>query len=270
MPLRSPVNKRSALRPSSCFTTRKVKLIPFSLAFIGFALAAQADTITEYFDQASFDAAVAGPLTVEDFTSTSHFPISTGVLNTFTDLPGIGIYPGDILPGVTYSTNVDSNSASSNEFNIDGGGSGFTGGFLDSLNIGSNRPLTVAFDIPVEAFGFDTNGSVGGTSQIIQIGDTLLTLSLPDSDTEFFFGFVSSLVDISGATLTSNGSSDGDAYGFAVDNFAFSAQTASSTPEASTFVLLLIGLGGILYFGPNAVRRNPEPATGRSFGMDLR
>ncbi len=149
-----------------------MKLIPLSLAYIGLAMAAQADTITEYFDQDSFDAAVAGPLTVEDFTPTSHFPISTGVLNTLTDLPAIGIYPGDILPGVTYSTNVDSKGASFNEFNIDGGGSGFSGGFLDSLNLLSNRSLTASFDSPVEAFGFDTNGAVGGTSQNIQKSET--------------------------------------------------------------------------------------------------
>jgi hypothetical protein len=226
-----------------------MRLIPLSLAFICLAPATRADTITEYFDQASFGAAVAGPLTVEDFTSTSHFPIPSGVLNTFTDLPDIGIYPGDILAGVTYSTNVDSNSVSSNEFNIDGGGSGFSGGFLDSLNLGSNRPLTVTFDSPVEAFGFDTNGALGGTSQIIQFGSTLLTLSLPDSDTEFFFGFVSSSMDISNVTLTSNGTSDGDVYGFAVDNFSFSAEAVSTAPEAGTFVLLLAGLTGLVYFG---------------------
>jgi hypothetical protein len=123
---------------------------------------------------------------VEDFTSTSHFPIPPGFLNSFTDLPAIGLYPGDILPGVTYSTNVDSNSSSSNEFNIDGGGGGFAGGFLDSLNLGSSRPLTVTSVSPVQGFGFDTNGALGGTTQIVQIGDVSFTLSLPDSDTEFF------------------------------------------------------------------------------------
>jgi hypothetical protein len=212
-------------------------------------MVAQAGTITEYFDQASFDTAVAGPLTVEDFTSTSHLPISTGVLNTFTNLPDIGIFPGDILAGVTYSTNVDANSSSSNEFNIDGGGGGFTGGFLDSLNLGTNRPLSATFDSPVQAFGFDTIGALGGTSQTIQIGDTLLTLTLPDSDTEFFFGFVSSSPDISSATLSSDGTSDANIYGFAADNFTFSQEGASGVPEASSFLLLLTGLGSIVYFG---------------------
>jgi hypothetical protein len=51
---------------------------------------------------------------------------------------------------------------------------------LDSLNLGSNRPLTIAFDKPVQAFGFNTDGLLGGTSQMIQIGAT--GFAVPDVD----------------------------------------------------------------------------------------
>jgi hypothetical protein len=162
-----------------------MRLTRLSLGLVIIVMAAPAGII-EYFDETSFAGAVAGTLTVEDFTSTSHFTIPSGFLNSFTDLPAIGPYPGDILPGVTYSTNVDSNSSSSDEFNIDGGGGGFVGGFLDSLNLGSSRPLTVTFVSPVQGFGFDTNGALGGTTQIVQIGDVSFTLSLPDSEADFF------------------------------------------------------------------------------------
>jgi len=220
-----------------------VKAIHLSIALV--AMSGQAGIITEYFDSVSFGLA-AGSVSVETFTPTSHLDIPSGILNSATNLPDIGLSAGDILPGVTYSTVVDGNSATRNEFNIDSGGSGqdFSGGFLDSVNFGGpDRLLTVAFDAPVQAFGFETEGQFGGTSQLIQIGTTTLTLSLPDTDQNFFFGFVSTAADIGGATLTSNGTSNGDIYGFAVDNFTFSAEGAPEVPEPGTLVLLLAGVG---------------------------
>jgi hypothetical protein len=232
----------------------EMKCIPACIVFL--ATAARASTITQYFDSSSFDAAVAGTLMVEDFTAESHFPIPTGVLNSSTYLPAIGLNPGDILPGVTYSTSVDDNSATSNEFNIDGGGGRFVGGFLDSLNLGSNRPLGVTFDSPVRAFGFDTNGSTGGTSQLVTIGEFVLTLSLPDSSTPMFFGFVSSGPDIGNVSVSSGGTSSGDTYGFAVDNFTFSQEAAPPTvPEANTCVLLLTGMLMLYSIGATARSR---------------
>ena len=111
-------------------------------------------TITSYSSRASFDAAV-GPTTLENFTDQAHFPILSGVLNQFTREAGLS--PGDIEAGVTYSTPI----GTGNFFNIDLGG-GFTGGFLDSVTSeGGDRPLNIAFDSPVAAFGFDTNQSMG-------------------------------------------------------------------------------------------------------------
>jgi hypothetical protein len=216
-----------------------VKLVYLAIALA--AMTAQAGTITEYFDRVSFDIA-AGTVTVESFTPTSHLDIPSGILNSSTNLPDIDLLGGDILPGVTYSTVVDGNSASSNEFNIDAGGGGFAGGFLDSLNQNTVRPLTVAFDAPVQAFGFDTEGLFGGTDQTVQIGATTLTLTLPTTNANFFFGFVSTAADIGGAVISSNGTSSGNIYGFAVDNFTFSAESAPAIPEPGTLVLLLAGL----------------------------
>lgn len=61
--------------------------------------------------------------------------------------------PGDILPGVTYSTAPCYTGSAC--LNIDGGG-GYAGGFLDSL-FNDGRALTIDFDDAQSAFGFDTN-----------------------------------------------------------------------------------------------------------------
>ena len=75
---------------------------------------AKADAITTYSDRTAFDSAVGSPLTVETFTSSYHYPISTGVLNSSTNLivaNGSPILPGDIQPGVTYSTAIGQSSS---------------------------------------------------------------------------------------------------------------------------------------------------------------
>jgi hypothetical protein len=74
--------------------------------------------ITDYSDRATF-MADTGATTVEDFGTTAHFPISTGILNWQTNLPNIGLTPGTILPGVTYSTQIGTGCCF---FNIDVGG----------------------------------------------------------------------------------------------------------------------------------------------------
>ena len=126
-----------------------------------------AGTISTFSDRTIFNGATDGSLTIEDFTSASHFPISTGVLNSLTNLPSIGILPGDIEAGVSYSTAI----GSGNFLNIDAG-AGYTGGFLDSINGG---PLTIDFTQAdplvgrsVSAFGFDM-GSLGSTTTDITI-----------------------------------------------------------------------------------------------------
>ena len=211
---------------------------------------ARAGSITQFTDRPTFDAAV-GPTVVEDFTNTSHFPISTGILNSSTNLPSIGITPGVILPGVTYSAPVTGNGI---EFNIDAGG-GFVGGFLDSL---VNRPpLTATFDSRMSAFGFDTNGLIGGTTQSLVINfssgpSATLALTLPSDDSLHFFGFQSSAQDI----VSINLSGDSPTFGFALDNFTYG--NVSATPEPATITLLGLSLVGMCGFGWRRQRHAPR------------
>jgi hypothetical protein len=193
------------------------------------------DTITQFSNRSSFTASVGGTLTTEDFTDSFHFPITTGILNSSTNLPGIGILPGTIQSGVTYSTPV----GDGNFFNIDAGG-GYTGGFLDGFNP-SNRKVTVAFDNDVRGFGFDL-GSLGSqtfdvTIQFASGPDQTFTNLYPSSLQ--FFGFQSASSDIKSVTIGNNGGF----FAFDFDNFTFGGAATRSVPEPGTYVLMLVGLG---------------------------
>jgi hypothetical protein len=191
-----------------------------ALAALLMVSAAQAATVTTYSDRISFDAAVSAT-TVEDFGPTSYFPISSGVLNEFTN--EAGIVPGDIQPGVTFSTSL----ANGGLFAIDRGGSTanafFTDGFLDGL-LDLNMVLTVDFTAPVEAFGFDTNINMGTSFDIAIIfaagGGYAQTFAVAQSGPLEFFGFESDLADIESVTIAGNGLGP---FAFALDDFAFTA-----------------------------------------------
>jgi len=209
------------------------------LVVLTLATSAFAGTITQYADRATFNTAV-GPATVEDFTNTNHFPISTGALNSATNLPGIGITPGLIQPGVTYSAPINDTSCLC--FNIDSG-AGYTGGFLDTLRLGAGiRPITITFDGPVRAFGFDTS-TLGGSSKNIVINfasgspfvaDLAIGSGFP------FFGFESDSQDILSVVLQYN--SPGN-FGAAFDNFTFTEVSGlSGVPEPATFTLAGVAL----------------------------
>jgi len=202
-----------------------------------------AGSITTYSDRATFTAAVGGSPTVEDFGDTSRFPISTGVLNSSTNLPGIGITPGLIQPGVTYSTPI----GTGNFFNIDAGG-GFTGGFLDSIFRGF--PLTVTFDGPVSGFGFDTNQFMGNAFDVTIsfLAGNPYNAQLPVPAGGFsFFGFTSDSQDITSAVISGIGSG----FSFALDNFTFSDVGPGTTviPLPAPLLLLATGLFTLGVFG---------------------
>jgi hypothetical protein len=202
---------------------------------LGMAASSQAQTIVTYGSLSGFNTALgAAPMTVEDFTVTSHFPIPSGVLNSLTNLPGIGIFPGTIQPGVTYSTPVTSGFF----FNIDSGG-GFTGGFLDTA-VASTGPLTITFDTPAGAFGFDTSNLIVApftiTINFTSGSPYNNSFSVPSS-TPTFFGFQSTGANITSVVI---GGGSGP-HSFAIDNFRF-----TSVPEPSTFWLIGGGLAALL------------------------
>jgi len=177
------------------------------------------DIVNIFDDRTAFDAAV-GSTTLEDFTDTHHFPISTGILNSATNLVvtfGSPILPGDIQPGVTYSMPIGTGQF----FNIDEFG-GFVGGFLDGLKDPEFDPVTIAFDNPVAAFGFDMNQLMGGSFDI-----TIQFTSGPDFVGNFpvtqslsleFVGFQSEQIDIETVIIQGDGTGGFD---YAFDNFAF-------------------------------------------------
>lgn len=205
------------------------------------ASTAFAGTITTYSDRTTFNGAVGSPLTIEDFGPTFAFPISTGVLNSQTDLvtvDGGPILPGDIEAGVTYSTAI----GTGNFFNIDFGAQ-YEGGFLDGI---ANGPLYIDFtevdpmtSRSVSAFGFDM-GSIGGSTSV------QLTISFEDDDNQIidldyntgateFFGFVSSASDITSVSMLR----DGTTFSFDMDNFTF-----NTVPSPSA--LSLVGMCGLI------------------------
>ncbi len=202
---------------------------------LGAGGASQAQTIITYGSLSGFNTALgAAPMTVEDFTGTSHFPIPSGVLNSLTNLPGIGIFPGTIQPGVTYSTPVTSGLF----FNIDAGG-GFTGGFLDNAAVGTG-PLTITFDSPAGAFGFDTDNLIVAPFTItinFTSGSPYNNSFSVSSSTPTFFGFQSTSANITSVVI---GGGSGP-HSFAIDNFRF-----TSVPEPSTFWLIGGGLAALL------------------------
>jgi hypothetical protein len=198
------------------------------------AVPAQA-AISLYTDRTTFTVDT-GAATIEDFTATSHFPITSGVLNSSTTEAGLSA--GDIEAGVTYSVPLP---GSGFFFNIDAGG-GFAGGFLDGLVAGGDRKtLTVDFDAAQGAFGFDTNTLMGTAFSIRIFGTSGLlydeTLAVSDAA---FFGFASSETNILSAEIVGNDST----FSFALDNFTFDGDAVSGAiPEPSTWAMMILGFG---------------------------
>ena len=206
------------------------------LIVCGSASIAESASITSFSERNNFNTAVgATPLIVEDFTESSHYPISTGILNSQTNLDTLEepIRPGDIEPGATYSTPVGTGSF----FNIIAspeipGIGGFTGGFLNSFSSSTDpdRTLTVDFDNNVSAFGFDTNSFMGDSFNLTInfasrgsfVGNFLVNNSARDLQ---FFGFQSDATDIQSINIDGIIANDigNSSYAFAVDNFTYTA-----------------------------------------------
>lgn len=225
-----------------------MKFLPFAISAIALLATANAHagsaTLTN--DRAAFEASLVGAFTVETFGDTYSFPISTGVLNSTTELVvsnGAAIHAGSIKPGVTYSTPI----GDSFFFNIDAGG-GFTGGFLDGFYGGlSDRKLTMKFDQPVTAFGFDTNALAGVQQVTLKFTDnTTQTFDAAGASGMTFFGFSGSAID---SVQIGNPANQGT-FAFAVDNVTFGKTSAVPEPESYAMVM-----GGLLVAGTLLRRR---------------
>lgn len=197
--------------------------------------------IARYNTQSAFLGAV-GVVTVEDFTSTVHYPLGPTLnsSSSYTPTTGLPISPGDIKAGVTYSS-------AGGPLLIDGQG-GFTGGFLDGIQSYGTvaGPLTASFAGQVFGFGFHYN-SLGGpyTIQVNTLtSSSTFSFSAPDMNLQFI-GFTSVASDIVSAAIT--GKATGIYY--AIDDFTFSkvGPSAVVTPEPASFAMMafgMISLGG--------------------------
>jgi len=213
----------------------------FLVAVALFPVVSSADPITlrQYFSRDKFDAA-AGTTTTERFGENTCLGLGA-TLNSATRTPCLG--DTRVLPGVSYTAEVRPTDGFPG-LNIDGAG-GFEGGFLDTFSVrGEPSPLTVVFDTPVSAVGFDTNlimGTTFGLELLGADGSSLGLWQLPVAPTAAmqFFGFDTLGASIARLRIHGNHRN----FGFAIDNFTFGiADAAAPVPEPGTLTLLGIGL----------------------------
>jgi hypothetical protein len=212
---------------------------------------AHGSTILTYTDRPTFNSAV-GATTTETFGSNTCFPLTAPLNNSssYSCLPA-----GTILPGATYSAPI----VPGNSFNIDAGG-GFPTPFLDSLLLGrsvGSAPLTVTFNSPLSAVGFDTNNLMGSAFSIqfnFLSGSSTLNETL-SSGSLVFFGFKGSAADIVSVVINGNSSS----FGFGVDNFSFGGGSTSSVPEPGPFLPVTGALLWLYWFQRRRSRSADPP-----------
>jgi hypothetical protein len=211
------------------------------------ASSATAGPVSLFQSRQQFNAAVAGPVAVEDFEFTGFTGLAlNGPLDAQTDQPGPngtpGIRPGDVVPGVRFSApNADltRTEITRSNFAINHGGIGsFDGSFLSTIRREGDpvQPLEVAFDGPAAAFGFETRGLYAAPDFTVTLRFTsgeALTRRFEfsesiDDDAEVFVGFRSDsgTADIAGARLDFSSGQ----FEASIDNFAFTTTPTNAIP----------------------------------------
>jgi hypothetical protein len=186
-----------------------------------FATASQAAT-TSYFDEASFVAA-AGPTVLEDFEDTT-LATRLSIASDLGNLGAIGFgvvdhhFHDEVTPSFELQDVVTPPFQTTYSF---AGGSTAFGGFWDESPLGFGTGLQ-----------FNINFMGGGS---------LLLSQQLDGFSGQFFGFVSD-TRFSSVTVISGTTADASGETYNVDNVRFSS---GAVPEASTWVLMLMGFGGL-------------------------
>ena len=197
------------------------------------------------FSEAGQFARSAGAVSMETFGPGSCLGLRTTVLSASTGIPCFPDYR--VQSGVTFQAEFYSNVFFPGLI-VDGSG-GFSGGFIDAIRPADvpTSPLTIAFDSPVAAFGFDTN-LLMGSSFTVNVDDVFTrTISVQSTGAMQFFGFQSASADIRRVSITGSGASfagGGNFFAFAVDNFRFGGTgfDTAATPEPASLLLTLTGL----------------------------
>lgn len=189
-------------------------------------------------DRAAFTAALTEPFVVETFGWGEGFPVVPGVLDTTTDLvPAYGypIVPGRIRPGARYASPVGEGFF----LNIDRGGD-FDGAFLSGLyGDDPHRRLTIHFDDPVSAFGFDTNTIAPHLEVLVHFTDGSRQGFATTVTGAAFYGFTAR----DGARIASAviGGDGNTLFAFGIDNVTYTGVV----PEPGAWALLAAGLLGV-------------------------
>jgi hypothetical protein len=192
--------------------------------------AAHAD-LQIFTDRTAWEAALSGPLTVEDFNAltpqelTPGDTLSTGLLDIFFDDNGTGNGEASILDGSSFG-------------NIDGTN------FFEGFTVGSDAILKFTFSTDVSAYGAEYFSPASGAGLTLIVGDEVI--SFLDLGFEGFdIGFVGIISDVPFSSISYSDEQLTFGEIFSVDNVGYVA-----IPTPGVFAGL-----GLLLWGKTGRRR---------------
>ncbi len=201
------------------------RILLVAAILFGFALSsAHAVNLTVYTDRASWEAAVGGTFSEENFdeyarnVSYEFSPIDVGDFTVSVEGETFGGFWHSVGPAI-------------NANDVNGTG---------QLNIatGDTGGTTLAFDFDIMAFGADWSGVSDSRITSLQIGDAVV--NLPNLNSEFF-GIVADESFSSELLFLFQGPADG----FAIDNVVYATGGGQAVPEPATMLLFGLGLIGL-------------------------